>query len=471
MARTASTTRPSVPLSPYSLTLAAFPTFGYFQTASPLFEGYISNAFSLGLRVNPTSYTGGQLFSQFITDSTSRGVAAFLDTTGRVYIGLVSDLAGSDLIYVASYATVPLNKTSSILVSYDGSGVAAGVKIYVNGYSGGIQVINDTLAGDFDNNEPAFFGVDPDTGGEFRGKFYPPAVSSVALTASQALNWHFTNTMPSTTHSYPMTAGSGTTLIDTVGGVNATIVNPAWTTETGRAVASTRLAIRNSYTKSWAFNGTSSRAINAGIDYSAYNKLVFDFFFNVADISALFMVLELSNNSGVRTDAFYLDWNEQTQKLFAVQTITGGYSAWASSSLVLNRYYHVQMVLDRSLPTNVASKIYINGVLSGANTTAIGTIVGNFANSSFNVGARAGSSLFLKGMIKDLRASTFTGSYSTDNALTLYQDLIPSNVTVLNHWLGEDAGTTAVDSVGGKNLTLTNITYSSNIPCKTRTAS
>jgi hypothetical protein len=242
---------------------------------------------------------------------------------------------------------------------------------------------------------------------------------------------------------------------------------------TARTAASQRLVIRP-YTKTWAFNGINSCASCAALNLSAYNKIAIDFFLKIDATTNNPMILELSANSAANNDCFYLDFNESatySYKLLAVQKVAAGYSGWASAQLHLRSFMHVILVMDRALPSATATKIYINGVVSGSSAASTADPTGNFGNRSFNVGARnGGASLQLRGNIKDVRICTFTGSFIANDALSIYQNIIPTNFTDLNRWLGEDAAGTATDSVGSTNLTLTNTTYDTgHVPCIART--
>lgn len=236
-----------------------------------------------------------------------------------------------------------------------------------------------------------------------------------------------------------------------------------------RTVASPRLVIRNNYTQSWALNGSTSYGTNAGIDYSAYNKLAFDFFIYRRLATGDSIVGELSTNYVSFTDSFGLISIAGPKIEFGWRDASG-FCAWDSARIPTNEWVHVEGFMDRTVPSNQGCKVYIRGILSGAQILSTSAGGGTFGNRAFYMGSRAGASLFTNGLIKDLRICTFTGTYSTADAVSFYKNAVPSNFTVLNRWLGEDAGTTAVDSGSlGKNLTLSNVTYSPNVPCKLRT--
>lgn len=241
-----------------------------------------------------------------------------------------------------------------------------------------------------------------------------------------------------------------------------------------RTVSAKRYAINNAYTKSWQANGASSYGTNAGIDYSTTNKLIVDFWFNTAipPTGANFAIyFELSTNYNLVADSFAIFNDSATNRLSAAYRDGGGYSYWISNPNPFNNSWrHGLIVLDKSLAANVGVKTYVNGLISGSNSLASATTGGNFGNHDVYAMARAGVSNFYNGFMKDLHVRSFSGTFTDLNALEIFQGANPTGISILDEWLGEDAGTTAVDSGSkAKDLTLSNVTYSTNVPCKLRT--
>lgn len=225
-----------------------------------------------------------------------------------------------------------------------------------------------------------------------------------------------------------------------------------------------RMTISNRFTKSWSFNGTSSSGTNAGIDYSANNKLVVSFFCYLTTRTPLTLqvIFELSTNANSVNDGFGIYRDTTNGDIYAAYHDAGGYSLWGvtSNSLPQRRWVHVSVVMDKTLSAATGVKMYIDGVLTGANSLSTATTGGFFGNRAVYVGSRAGASSWFPGNLKDMMIHSFTGTFSADDAKTLYQLGTPTNCTLLDEWLGEDVSTTAVDTGSKlKDLTLSNVTY------------
>jgi hypothetical protein len=123
-----------------------------------------TDAFSLALRLQPTEPQDRAVIvhqSRAWSDAGSRGFELTLDH-GRVFFGLIHFWPGN-AIAVRSRLPLPLNAWSSLVVTYDGSGWAAGIGIYLNGARLAVDVVRDHLykditydraAGDNVNEQP-----------------------------------------------------------------------------------------------------------------------------------------------------------------------------------------------------------------------------------------------------------------------------------------------------------------------------
>jgi hypothetical protein len=234
-----------------------------------------------------------------------------------------------------------------------------------------------------------------------------------------------------------------------------------------------RVAIRP-YTKSWDFNGSSSSGTNASLTLAAFDRLSVDFWIHIHSPSAGQILLETSafwftnaNSFVIYTDASGIVAGQ------SFNSSTG--SRWATGVAYrpIGKWLHVCAVFDRTLAQNVATKVYVDGVVRGANDLATGTGgSATFADRPVYVGARAGTSVWFNGHMKDLRICSFPSSFAAADAVTLYKDdRTPAGFTERFRWGGEDSAGTAVDSVGGANLTLSNVSYTAgHTPTAARTS-
>lgn len=77
------------------------------------------------------------------------------------------------------------NQSAYIVVTYDGSGVAAGIRSYINGISVSQTVTYDTLAGSFASNFPVYIGQDEAGGSRWNGTLANARIYNRVLSASE----------------------------------------------------------------------------------------------------------------------------------------------------------------------------------------------------------------------------------------------------------------------------------------------
>jgi hypothetical protein len=105
-----------------------------------------TDPFSLALRLQPTERQDRAIVvhqSRAWTDAGSRGFELTLDH-GRPFFGLIHFWPGN-AIAVRARRPLPLQAWSQLVVSYDGSSRASGIRLYVNGAAIETQVIRDYL--------------------------------------------------------------------------------------------------------------------------------------------------------------------------------------------------------------------------------------------------------------------------------------------------------------------------------------
>ncbi len=119
-----------------------FPGVGHFKRSDP---------FSLALWLNTPAHAKRAVVvhhSKAPVDAGSRGYELLLED-GHVAVGLHHMWPGNSL-KVRTKAKLSANEWQHVAVSYDGSGRAAGVTVYVNGVSAETEVVRDKLTKDID---------------------------------------------------------------------------------------------------------------------------------------------------------------------------------------------------------------------------------------------------------------------------------------------------------------------------------
>ena len=119
-----------------------------------------TDAFSLAIRLRPSERQDRAIVlhqSRAWSDAGSRGFELTLDH-GRPFFGLVHFWPGN-AIAVRATQPLPLHAWSHLVVTYDGSSRAAGIRVYVNGRPLAVDVVRDRLFKDITYNKAAGDGV------------------------------------------------------------------------------------------------------------------------------------------------------------------------------------------------------------------------------------------------------------------------------------------------------------------------
>jgi hypothetical protein len=139
------------------------------------------NKFSLTAWVNPTSPTGAIVTRAKDIEEES-GYGLYL-RDGKVQANFVVRWL-DDCLRVETESTIPLHQWTHLAVTYDGSRVADGVKIYVNGEPAKLRYIVDDLNQNFQVKEPLRIGAG--NGLRFHGDIQDVRVYNDVLTPREA---------------------------------------------------------------------------------------------------------------------------------------------------------------------------------------------------------------------------------------------------------------------------------------------
>jgi hypothetical protein len=112
------------------------------------------DAFSLGLWVKPES--AGCVVSKMDDANEMRGFDITL-RKGKAIVNLVHGW-NRNAIRVSTRSTLPTRQWQHLMMTYDGSGAAAGVNIYLDGQPRSVEVVNDNLTDTIRNSEPLRIG-------------------------------------------------------------------------------------------------------------------------------------------------------------------------------------------------------------------------------------------------------------------------------------------------------------------------
>jgi hypothetical protein len=115
------------------------------------------DAFTISAWVHPTAAGNGTLISRMADQPEGEGYAVALHG-GKVQVNLVKRWL-DDSIRIETKQALPADRWTHLAVTYDGSRVAAGIKVYLDGKPAGALVLLDELNQSFQTREPLRIGA------------------------------------------------------------------------------------------------------------------------------------------------------------------------------------------------------------------------------------------------------------------------------------------------------------------------
>jgi len=128
--------------------------------------GYFDK-FSLGAWIHPADKRGGTIVSRMTDVEHGDGYALVLKH-GKLHVNLVKRWL-DDSIRVETKRAIPLKEWTHVFATYDGSRLAKGLRIYVNGRPQELTVHLDGINQSFDTKEPLRIGAGGGPASRFRG--------------------------------------------------------------------------------------------------------------------------------------------------------------------------------------------------------------------------------------------------------------------------------------------------------------
>ncbi len=135
--------------------------------------------FTLAAWIKPDGSRGGTILSRMVDQPQADGYSVVLDR-GKIQVNLVKRWL-DDAIRVETKTAVPAGAWTHVAVTYDGSRVAGGIKIYLNGQLSPITVLLDELNQSFQTKEPLRIGAGGGSESRFLGAIDEASVFDQAL--------------------------------------------------------------------------------------------------------------------------------------------------------------------------------------------------------------------------------------------------------------------------------------------------
>ena len=148
------------------------------------------------------------------------GPSLFSSYGGRLLLRLMNNVFSTHIDVVGS-TNVADGKKHFVAVSYDGSGLAAGVKLYVDGVQETMTTLSDTLSGTMVSSGQTFLVGDQYGNYTMHGSIGHVQIDTVARSPSYIASYSTPSSLPpidaKTAISLSFTEGSGTTAADASG--------------------------------------------------------------------------------------------------------------------------------------------------------------------------------------------------------------------------------------------------------------
>lgn len=422
--------------------------------------------------VYPTSYPIVNLSKIFSYTSGVVGYQLYIGTTGLLNISVGN---GTSNPTKASTNPIPLNTWTHVSGMWDGSNLS----LFING----VQTIGNALSG----GSTGVPGLSPWIGNQSAGtRAFSGTISEVRISNTARYSGNFTppvtpyNTDINTIGLYHLNEGQGTVANDSSSNANHGTLSgsplPVWSNgkflggNTSRTVGVQRQSTQN-FPASLSFNGLTSNVVltqNSGLPifsqsgYSVYGK-----FKNF--VGPTVQALYAEGNTGSNNQLFSISLNQigttpivtvrNNANVAQVNAVTG------NTRLIMNTWHDFLWVDNNGVCT-----LYIDGV-ADTNSAFSYTPAGPYTFNTSAIGEvnRGTPVNFYKGMLSDFRL--FSTALNPVQAAILHQSGINPVNPVAQLPLTEGTGTTALDiSSNGNNGTVTNGTYTSDVPSKVRTS-
>ncbi len=135
--------------------------------------------FTLAAWIRPGGPRGGTIISRMADQPQGEGYRVGLDG-GKVQVNLVKRWL-DDAIRIESKGTVPVDRWTHVAVTYDGSRVASGIQVYLDGQLAPATVLLDELNQSFETRQPLRIGGGGGPEARFDGAIDEPVVYERAL--------------------------------------------------------------------------------------------------------------------------------------------------------------------------------------------------------------------------------------------------------------------------------------------------
>jgi hypothetical protein len=151
---------------------------GYLDAGDVAAFGFYDK-FALAAWIKPGGPHGGTILSRMADQPQGEGYSVVLDR-GKIQLNLVKRWL-DDALRVETKAAIPTDRWTHVAVAYDGSRVADGVRVYIDGRLAPLTVLLDELNQSFETRQPLRIGAGGGPEARFEGAIDAPVIYDRAL--------------------------------------------------------------------------------------------------------------------------------------------------------------------------------------------------------------------------------------------------------------------------------------------------
>jgi hypothetical protein len=142
-----------------------------------------TDSFSYGAWIYPKTRDAMAVLSRMDDGADFRGWDLYLSESGQVFAHMIHKW-DMNALRVNTKAPIPVNQWTHVFVTYDGSGKAEGIKIYVNGKPADLEITHNSLTDTIKTDKPLRVGS-RNPGAPFRGVIDEARIYGRALTSAE----------------------------------------------------------------------------------------------------------------------------------------------------------------------------------------------------------------------------------------------------------------------------------------------
>lgn len=226
MPRATASQRRAIIKYPYSLNFPGSSVDSVINVGTDVYNYERTQPWSVAFWINPTSYlTGtsvGHIFSDYLASGTFRGRLVRIDTSGVLRFWLINTFGSNEL--KANYVAPPLGAWTRVVITYNGSSNATGVKCYFNNVlqtqSSSTSALTATIVSSGINTRWGNWGGASGLGQAMY--LVKPAILNYEMNATQVADDFKLSLWSGVTpiDSYDLTEGAGTTITSSGSGAH-----------------------------------------------------------------------------------------------------------------------------------------------------------------------------------------------------------------------------------------------------------